>query len=77
MIIEGTLTETTDEQGQPVYGLRLTFADGGQFALPDVDTHRQMVEALCRRLLGEAVDAEQIRYVLEDTLGAFYDGTRS
>jgi len=77
VVVEGILTETRNEQGQRVYGLRLIFENGGQCALPGVDTHRQVVKTLRCRLLGEAVDAEQARYVAEDTLGAFYDGTRS
>ncbi len=52
------------------YGLRLYLSDGAVWEIPDVDSAPDA--SLPARLRGEWVDAEQLRYLLEDYLADRY-----
>ncbi len=48
------------------YGIRLRLSSGKALMVADVATSAAEAERLIRRLRGELVDEEQLRYLIED-----------
>ncbi len=59
---------------EDTYGVVFHTQDGAALTLSDVDPNREVALAIAERLAGEEADEEQLRYLAEDMLGAFYNG---
>ena len=71
-IVDGEVTEE-DVAGCRTYGMCLYGEQGWSVYLSDVDTDRDRVSRLVERLIGETVDEEQLRHLVEDRLAQWYD----
>ncbi len=76
-IIRGVIQKSRMTYGYDTFGIIFQTQSGRTLTVIDVDPRREVAEVIAKRLQGEWVDDQQLRYLIEDLLVALYDGAHS